>query len=234
MKQLELLAAKPVTKAAATQVVCSVITTGGTYRLRIAITTSDFKDLFLDSSAAPKSNIYGDAGSGLLVLFSANQGLGVSQMSKDVVGISVSAKQIGATENKVERSRVPASIAQYADGSRALFIAPLPDNFLSTTSRKKRHAPPSALLDAFSVADIDVPVYGVAKVVETPAQTVAAVAPVVAPPPIEKKVVPLQDLKDLLEMCNTLVEEFRATGANVTLRVEDGRIRGKIVREEEL
>lgn len=240
MKQLELLAAKPVVRAAPTEVVCSVIVSGGTYRLRIAIGTQDFKDLYDASAGSPKSNVYGEVNNGLAVVLSSHHGLGLTYSGKDAIGLAVSAKAVGSTENKVERRKIPAVLAEYEDKSTALFIAPLPDTFLSTKARKTRLPVPKALIDAFGVADLAIPTYREAAisvvaplVFEKSAPTVAAAAPVVVAPPVVS--VPIQDLRDLLEMVNSGVRELRASGAMVTLRVDDdGAIRGKIVREEEL
>ena len=239
MKQLELLAAKPVIRAAPTEVVCSVIVSGGTHRLRIAIGTQDFKDLYDISAGSPKSNVYGEVNNGLVVVLSPHHGLGLTYSGKDSIGLAVSAKAVGSTENKVERRKVPAVLAEYEDKSTALFIAPLPDIFLSTKARKTRLPVPKALVDAFGVADVAIPTYREAppvvptSIVEKPVPTVAAATPVVVAPPVAS--VPIQDLRDLLEMVNSGVRELRASGAMVTLRVDDdGAIRGKIVREEEL
>lgn len=241
MKQLELLAAKPVVRAAPTEVVCSVIVSGGTHRLRIAIGTQDFKDLYDVSAGSPKSNVYGEVNNGLVVVLSPHHGLGLTYSGKESIGLAVSAKAVGSTENKVERRKIPAVLAEYEDKSTALFIAPLPDTFLSTKARKTRLPVPKALVDAFGVADVAIPTYREAPpaaaiptpIVEKPAPTVAATAPVVVATPITS--VPIQDLRDLLEMVNSGVRELRASGAMVTLRVDDdGAIRGKIVREEEL
>lgn len=247
MQMITLLGAKTIQKAEPTTVACSVVNSGGSWRLRVAINKGDFAKLAPTKIVGPKAQIVGSVVSGLCLTISPSTGVAVHDASKNVVATAISGRSVEATENKVHTAPTPAVLVTYSDGSSCLLIAPLPLAFISTKMREafnSRGWPqiPAPFQEAFQKARYEQHLAPrVVKTEPSPAKTAPESAPVVKPKPVEE-VAPVQthrptstdELKELLTLVNVAVSELSDAGAMVKLRIEDGLLKGTIVREEEL
>lgn len=142
----------------------STIQGGYSTRLRLIVATDAFKHLYNPGRDGinPRSDVYGDAYSGLILCLSPQGASKVEQTTKTTVYLSFAAKTIASAENAVPATEIDAVIAIYEDGSRYLLTGPLPDQFLATSVRERRRRdenfrPLKAAAIAFDFANIKLP-----------------------------------------------------------------------------
>lgn len=245
MQMIPLLGAKTIQSVKPTTVACSVVNSGGSWRLRVAVNKDDFNKLAPTKIVGPKAQIVGSVITGLCLTISPSTGVAVHDASKNVVAAAISARSVEATENKVHTSPTPAVLVTYSDASSCLLIAPLSLSFISTKMREAFASQgwpqiPTPFQDAFKKARCEQ--HLTPRVVKTEPKTAPESAPVVKADPAPAPAVEQQthratstdELKELLTLVNVAVSELSDSGAMVKLRIEDGLLKGTIIREEEL
>lgn len=239
-----LLPAKKLVSAQLTKITTSINTSGGPgyFRFKASITSADFKFLFEKTQKAtnPRCDFSGDAASGLIIVVSEHGKQTVVQQSAATVVCGVNVRDIHATENKVATHPTRAILAEYEDGSRYMLLEPLPDDFLSTKTREKlegHREPLHAVFDAFEKVGIKLPPInktppllslGKPLPIKQPPSVIATGKAETVPLPLATGSVKTDDVREALEMLNEQVKMLREHGANVELRIVDGRVRARV------
>lgn len=197
MKTPELLGTKKITRVLPAKLGLSIspVSSGGSWRFRVAILTDAFSFLAepLNTAVAPRAVIEGDASNGLIISLTRHTGNSVSAQ-KSTVAFTQSCRSINAVESKVSQDNVDGLLIEVDGGDRYLITGPLPDKYLSTATREKRAKSGKisypVYLNARDVFDAlhppkitPVTVETVKR--ETPAMTCRPSTPEVTPTPVE-------------------------------------------------
>lgn len=263
MKHLQLMQAKTLVHARPTKVSASITANSNSWRFRVVMTTADFRYLHdaIGGAIAPKAEFFGDAPNGILLCLDKNTGYSLVSSSTNTVAAAQSSKSLDATQSKVPMSVIDAVLVEYDDGSRYIWIAPVPDQFLSTSVREARSRtglrPPPALIHAFEKAGVKIPnkpnsppprVDAAApgplgafpktapRTSETPAPAKPAFTGQGSAEPVAAKPPTVDDLKELLAMVNETVTGLKAQGTEINMKVEGGLLKATrpVVVEQEL
>lgn len=191
MKAEQLLHAKTLTSVLPIKARLSATVQGGaasrSTRMRFIINTEAFNHFYNPGRDGihPRSDVYGDAYSGIILCLSPNGSAKVEQTTKTTVYLAFSAKAVAAVENAVAGVEIDAVIATYDDGSKYMLTGPLPDQFLATAVKERRRKDPEfrplkAAQIAFDHAHVKMPELH-------PGRSQPAAEPLV---PIEQRAVP--------------------------------------------
>lgn len=255
MREVELLGAKVITHAQAVKIGISASQSGGSFSFRAAFDTNVFTYLYepLHGASAPRGNIIGSGEEGLFVSLSQN-GRATLQNNRTSVAIRVATSFLNVAQNKIPQQVIDAIMIEFEDGDRGIVTPPLPLAFMSSKTREKYKSKELRALrvyeNAFEVA------YGrsfreVQDQLSVLTTSEKRVEPKAQPEPVQASVgvveprheviaaglVPTSssapkfvgDLKELIAMINDQVTEAgKEPGAQIVLRVEDGRLRASV------
>jgi len=140
MREVELVAAKPLVSVRPIVAAVGVIYSGGTHRIRVTINKTDFAAIYepKEHGSSPKSSFYGNAAQGIMIELSAHTGVRIDQAAKNTVAMNASGKEMDVAANRVETAQVKGVMALYEDDTAYIFLAPLPDKFLATAKQRAR------------------------------------------------------------------------------------------------
>lgn len=258
MREVELVAAKPLVSVRPIVAAVGVIYSGGTHRIRVTINKTDFAVIYepKEHGSSPKSSFYGNAAQGIMIELSAHTGVRIDQAAKNTVALNASGKEMDVAANRVETVQVKGVMALYGDDTAYIFLAPLPDKFLATAKQRARRdgskdlRPLVAIEQAMIAAktpltSIDYLAPTETKPAETATTTVramteaekAAMAPTHTPfaaatasiaEQLKSATASVSDMKAAIDLVNEGRRRLTDGGINVALSLVDGELKGTV------